>query len=377
MYSAQELLQPISEAQPAGADLSFSPDLDAIALARKFDDPSLDQGEWVTDLKEADWPFVVARCTALLAEKSKDLRLAVWLTEAGARVHDLRGLGEGYLLLAGLCDQYWDNGLYPLAEDGDNDQRVGNLSWILARTPALVREIGLTENGDYSTIDFESARRRASSNNEEQQNRAPKLADMETAKRNNSAQFKAALRADAQFCIDALQQLERVSDTRLGNDSPGFSSARDALQTLLHTLPAPAGSTGAAGALGADNGAAYGTLGGAAQHGGAGYDGGASFGAGSGGGAGYDDGAAHGHAQGSAAAAPSRPGVIQNRAQAVAQLRAVAEFFRATEPHSPASYFADKAAAAGEQNLVTWLRSVVKDEASLAHIEELLGVQPE
>jgi type VI secretion system protein ImpA len=69
--------------------------------------------------------------------------------------------------------------------------------------------------------------------------------------------------------------------------------------------------------------------------------------------------------------------VISNRAQAVAQLRAVAEFFRRSEPHSPASYFADKAAAAAEQDLHTWLRSVVKDQASLAHIEELLGVPQE
>ena len=345
MYSAQELLQPISDAQPAGADLSFSPDLDAIAQARKFDDPSLDQGEWVTDLKEADWPYVVARCAALLQEKSKDLRLAVWLTEAGARCHDLRGLGEGYLLIAGLCDQYWDRGLYPLAEDGDNDQRIGNLSWILARTPGLVREIGLTENGDYSTIDFEAARKRTSSGNEEQQNRAPKLADMEAARRNNSAQFKAAMRADAQFCIDALQQLERVTDAKLGNESPGYSSARDALQTLLHTLPA----------TGADGAAAYGTLGGAVPDSG--------------------DAPAQDQPAANTPAMPARPGVIQNRAQAVAQLRAVAEFFRRTEPHSPASYFAEKAAAAGEQDLHTWLRSVVKDQASLAHIEELLGVQ--
>lgn len=348
MYSAQALLQPLSDAQPAGVDLSFSADLDAIAKARKFDDPSLDQGEWVTDLKEADWPFVVARCSTLLAEKSKDLRLAVWLTEAGARCHDLRGLGEGYLLLAGLCDQYWERGLYPLAEDGDNDQRIGNLSWILARTPGLVREIGLTENGDYSTIDFEAARKRASSGNEELQNRAPKLADMEAARRNNSAQFKAAMRADTQFCIDALQQLERVADTRLGDDSPGFATARDALQTLLHTLPAAAqGAT--------DDATGYGTLGGDTP-----YEGSAQEQA---------------SAPTGAVAAPSRPGVIQNRTQAVAQLRAVAEFFRRTEPHSPASYFADKAAAAGEQDLHTWLRSVVKDQASLAHIEELLGVQ--
>jgi len=346
MYSAQELLEPISDHQPAGGDLAFSPELDAIAQARKFDDPSLDQGEWVTELKEADWPFVVERCAHLLKTASKDLRLGVWLTEAGARVHQLRGLGEGYLLLAGLCDQYWERGLYPQAEDGDNDQRTGNLSWILARTPALVREIGLTENGDYSTIDFEEARKRAASGDEALQNRTPRLADMETAKRNNSAQFASKFRADAQFCIEALEQLERVADARLGNDSPGFAAARDAVKAMLHVMPAPqvAGAPGrepadgaAAATAGEIPGGGYGTLSGAAL---------------------------------------GQPGVIGNRTQAVAQLRAVADFFRRSEPHSPASYFADKAAAAAEQDLHTWLRSVVKDQASLAHIEELLGVPP-
>ncbi|EEF23518.1 conserved hypothetical protein [Ricinus communis] len=317
MYSAQELLEPISDNQPAGADLSFSPDLDAIAQARKFDDPSLDQGEWVTDLKEADWPFVVDRCAHLLKTASKDLRLAVWLTEAGARVHHLRGLGEGYLLLAGLCDQYWDKGLYPEAEDGDNDQRIGNLSWILSRTPALVREIGLTENGDYSTIDFEEARKRASSGNEELQNRVPKLADMETAKRNNSAQFVTAFRGDAQFCVEALEQLERVADARLGNEAPGFSAARDAVKAMLHAMPAPAGGQSAAPELASP-----------AQE---------------------EEVVEEAVGAVAAVAAPARPGVISSRSQAVAQLRAVAEFFRRTEPHSPASYFAEKAAQAAQQ----------------------------
>ena len=68
---------------------------------------------------------------------------------------------------------------------------------------------------------------------------------------------------------------------------------------------------------------------------------------------------------------------IQNRAQAVAQLRAVARFFRSTEPHSPAAYLADKAAEWAEMPLHQWLSTVVKDDGSLAHIRELLGVKPE
>jgi type VI secretion system protein ImpA len=87
-----------------------------------------------------------------------------------------------------------------------------------------------------------------------------------------------------------------------------------------------------------------------------------------------------------APAAPAAPveaagadagGPPQSRAQALARLREVAEFFRRTEPHSPVAYLAEKAAHWGEQPLHVWLRSVVKDEASFAHIEEMLGVAPQ
>jgi type VI secretion system protein ImpA len=72
----------------------------------------------------------------------------------------------------------------------------------------------------------------------------------------------------------------------------------------------------------------------------------------------------------------STAGPPQSRTQALAQLREVAEFFRRTEPHSPVAYLAEKAAHWGEQPLHVWLRSVVKDDASFAHIQELLGVAP-
>jgi type VI secretion system protein ImpA len=73
----------------------------------------------------------------------------------------------------------------------------------------------------------------------------------------------------------------------------------------------------------------------------------------------------------------SSGGPPQSRTQALAQLREVAAFFRRTEPHSPVAYLAEKAAHWGEQPLHVWLRSVVKDEASFAHIEEILGVTPQ
>jgi type VI secretion system protein ImpA len=69
-------------------------------------------------------------------------------------------------------------------------------------------------------------------------------------------------------------------------------------------------------------------------------------------------------------------GPIRTRAEAIAQLRAVAEFFRRTEPHSPVAHLADKAAQWGEMPLHAWLKSVIKDDSTHSHVEELLGLLP-
>ncbi|MYM66370.1 type VI secretion system protein TssA [Pseudoduganella sp. FT55W] len=281
MFSTDQLLQPVSAEQRCGEDLSFSTEVDAIAQARQYDDPTLDQGEWETALKEADWQFVAARCAQLIATRSKDLRLAVWLAEAQAKTQGLRGLGEGYALLAGLCETYWTD-LYPLVDDGDYDQRIGNLFWLLARTPALVSEC-----------------------------ESPAL-------------------ADAESCLAALIQLERVVDTQLGADGPGFSPAKDALQSVIRQI-APHSQLAAL----ADGGQA--TI-------------------------------------GIVAIAPGE--ALQNRKQALQQLRVIADFFHRTEPHSPVAYLAEKAASWGDMPLHVWLRAVIKDPAAIAGVEELLGATP-
>jgi type VI secretion system protein ImpA len=338
-FSNAHLLRPISSKEACGEDLSFSPDVDDIVRARVQDDPSLAQGEWVSALKEADWEFVAARCAALIESRSKDLRLAVWLAEAHGKLRHFRGLGDGYALLAGLCERYWD-GLYPLpGEDGDHEQRTGNLFWLLARTPQLVRQMPVTEDGAVCMADFDAARQRmnlaAQGNGDPWSARAdadggPGLAELDAARRRNSARFNERLLEDARYCLASLAQLEAVADARLGDDGPGFGAARDAvlnaidfIEPLASHVSAPEEPPGAA-------------------------------------------------------ETPARPagalqGALQGRAQALAQLRQVADFFRRTEPHSPVAYLADKAALWGEMPLHVWLRSVLKDPGALGQLEEMLG----
>lgn len=294
MLDIERILQPIEGAAPAGEDIAFSSEIDEIARARVSDDPSLDQGAWETELREADWGFVARRSAALVEKRSKDLRLAVWMAEAGAITGGLRGLADGLQVVAGLCERFWD-GLHPQPDENGHELRAGNLAWIAARIPQLL-----------STV-------------------AP-------------AQEAEALRQqlrDAAGCTQAILQLERVTDERFGTEGPGFTAAKAAMAALEKSIGIAAR---ASGAVEEEEGA------GAVQ-----------------------------------LAAPARyaslTGAVQSREQALAQLRTIAEFFRRTEPHSPVAYLADKAAEWGAQPLHEWLRSVIKDPASFAHVEELLGVR--
>ncbi len=352
MLNFNELLDPISESSPSGEDLTFSSEVDAINKARQFDDPLLDQGEWVVALKEADWDFVFDNCSVLLAKKTKDMRLAAWLAESAAKTRQFEGLAAGLELLSGLSDRYWDS-LYPTVEDDDVEQRVGNLAWLLARSVQLVKEIPLTEGrgSAYSWMDFEAARGRANTalrtgENVTTSEAKPDLSVLEAARRKSSRAFYAGLHSSAVHCQEMLGKLEVTMDERLGAEGPSFRSLKDTVDTILSTVERYASDVGvvAAGAEPLATGKKA-------------------------------DVATDAKAGQSDTVAPSFAGGISNRTQALEQLRLVAEFFRRTEPHSPVAYLADKAAHWGDLPLHEWLKVVLKDAGSLASIQEMLGVK--
>lgn len=127
-----------------GEDFFFIVDLDVIVEVCCFDDLILDQGEWVIDIKEVDWIFVEQCCVQLIEICSKDLWLVVWYSEVVCKMCGLCGLGDGFLLVVGLFDQFWDY-FYLLLEDGDYDCCVGNLIWLLLCLVQMLCEIFLIE----------------------------------------------------------------------------------------------------------------------------------------------------------------------------------------------------------------------------------------
>jgi type VI secretion system protein ImpA len=359
------LLEPISETSPCGDDLLFSADFDAIQHARRFDDPSLDQGDWVTEIKEADWPFVVERSTSLLKTQTKDLRLAVWLTEGLAIEDGVVGLTDGYKLITGLSERFWDH-LHPLPEGDDAEYRLGNVAWLMGRTAELLRAMPLTAapGNLYSTVDWEVAThvaqaiKRDPDHADDIARGKPSIDQLEASRRVSPVAFYAGLLADLKAFEAAMLALEQELDRRAGDAAPSFRQAKDAYEGVFRLAERFARELGVTAETVAK----------------------------------AEKPETVERAEPSFRNSPQREepvlttvssnpqvGVagIQNRAQAVAQLRAVAKFFRSTEPHSPAAYLADKAAEWAEMPLHQWLSTVVKDDGSLAHIRELLGVKPD
>ena len=348
MLQFNQLLDPISVELPSGQDVTFSAEVDAINKARQFDDPTLDQGEWVTDVKEADWDFVYDKCFKLIETQSKDLRVAAWLVEAAAKTKQFDGMAAGFELLARLCDNYWDT-LHPQIEENDIEQRVGNIAWLLNRSVQLVKEIPLTEGRgtQYSWTDFEAARARANNAAKTGEPVAdkegqPTIAALDSAKRKSSKAFYESAINAVQHCQKMLAELEVSLDAQLGNEGPSFTPLKEILETVHSTLQRYGADVGLKSATGLNSDPLQEA------------DGGPQ---------------ATGHSK------PNVSGPIKSREQALEQLRNVAEFFRSTEPHSPVAYLADKAASWGDLPLHSWLKTVVKDPNSLLFIEEMLGVK--
>lgn len=120
-YFSEELLQPVSTEQPGGIDLRYEPVFAAIAEARRTDD-DLSEGDWKKEggRKLAQWGLVSELCLDALKNRSKDLRLAGYLTEAAVRQDGFPGLRDCLKLETELIRRFWDKGLFPAIEENDD-----------------------------------------------------------------------------------------------------------------------------------------------------------------------------------------------------------------------------------------------------------------
>ncbi len=142
MIDIDALSRPIDDSAPAGPDLEYSgvAELDRFAAGTPGTiDPSTQE---LVGAEEPNWRKVTEQATELLG-RTKDLRVAVWLTRAELANRGLPGLADGLKLIATLVETFWET-LYPPLDRDEGDDPIERLNVLANLSPDPGRPTGET-----------------------------------------------------------------------------------------------------------------------------------------------------------------------------------------------------------------------------------------
>jgi type VI secretion system ImpA family protein len=347
------LLIPISKDRPAGEWLRFDAIYDEIRKLREADDPSLPQGVWKKELKRADWHGVDARASSALATRSKDLQLAVWLTEAWLNIDRFAGLAAGLRLITALCRTFWD-GLYPPL-NGDDIARLGPLAWAVDKLVLPIKSVPITapkteDALPYTWADGESAfyyenlgKSQPAAATAAYEQGAVRYSDFLLSSSLTPAPFYTQLTTELEDARQALEELDRTLGEVSGEENPPSLSPMRAPLEAIHTFVSR-------------------LLGERVQSGQMAPSPHPLF---------DEEGAPYTYAP----AAPGPP--ITSRGEAFQRLREGAEFLLRSEPHSPVPYLVLRAVSWEHMPLAELLAELLQKSNDLAAVYSLLGMDKE
>ncbi len=239
MIDIDAILTPISEENPAGEDLRYTPVYDEIKEARRADDP-LAQGDWKRELKTSDWDEVIKLSEEALKEKTKDLQIAAWMTEALTHTEGFDGCHSGFEVVNGLLQQFWES-LYPEIEDDDLDFRAAPLEFLNNNLPLAIQKVPLTDpkgTSGYSWIKYQEGKdvgyeettrdpeARAELINEGKLE--PEVFDAAVAR--SSKSFYMHISEKITACMEDFNSLDQLVDDQFGRDAPRLSEIGAALK---------------------------------------------------------------------------------------------------------------------------------------------------
>jgi type VI secretion system protein ImpA len=232
---------------PSGVDLRYDAVYEEIKEARRAEDPLTTGGS--AEPKRPDWHKVVDLAVEALTTKTKDLQIAVWLTEALVRTEGFDGFLMGLRILTGYLEDHWET-VYPSIEEGDLEYRVGPLEFMNEKLWVAVKETPVTDprvSDGYSLLKHEESRAVGSEKdlvgqqgNVDEGKRAKRdemIAEGKlTAELFNAAVAKSPLAyyeslSGAVTAIrDQFDAFEKVVDEKFGKNAPRLAELRKAIE---------------------------------------------------------------------------------------------------------------------------------------------------
>lgn len=240
-----DFLHPVADGLPAGEDLRYSGLFDRLTELRREDDLQAPQGIWESQTKLADWGEVISIAADALKTQTKDLQVAVWLTEALLMKEQLPGLANGLELLEALCRQFWPD-LHPeIDEVGDLDGRLSPIYWIDAKlgqrlmTLPLTQAAAIEDTAGYSWQTWLTAQRLEALHSAQPRDFEQAVARGEitvvkfmASARGSPDRFYVKLRDDLGRCLAAGQRLVATLDELCGNQAPSLRNFQGLLEGM-------------------------------------------------------------------------------------------------------------------------------------------------
>lgn len=366
----EALLAAIPGDKPVGADLRADANpaseyfkLKDARFAARAKEREVDAGAEAGELPE--WRTILELAPKLLTTQTKDLEVAAWLVEALLRRHGPAGLRDGFRLLHGLVEKYWD-GLYPLPDEDGLAAKVAPLTALNGEGAdgtlvQPIRKIWLTagrDPGPFAAWHYEQAQKLATVTDEKARAWHDKagtatMEQIETSRRATKPKFFVDLVDDLRLCQEEFAALTATLDKLCGQDSPPTSTIRNTLESVM-TIATNLGGEALAAAKAAAEAAAAGDVAEAAEGG---------------------NGAAEpGKARASAPGLMLGP--VRNREDAFTAMLQLGEFFRRTEPHSIVPYAVEELVRRGRMPLPDLLGELIKDAGQRKTFFIVAGMKP-
>jgi type VI secretion system protein ImpA len=339
----EKLLSEVSPDSPSGQDLEYDPAFMEMTRAAAGK-PEQEIGGQVIPGEPPDWRDVKKRCLDLCA-RTRDLRVAVYLTRALAHTDGLAGFADGLALNRGLIERMWDHVHPKLDPDDDNDPtlRVNTIAG-LADADSTVRTLRMLplassrRMGAFGLRDWEIANgtlpKPASGEN------VPDMTTIEAAFLDMDGPALEALAQGAGAALEATDGL----DTAL-NMAVGVASGADltALRTTLRTIHALLQQQLARRGLGSGEAAAV--VGGASEGGMAARTG----------------------------VMPAMSGPIQSREDVIRTLDQVCDWYAKYEPASPVPLLLQRAKRLVNKNFLEAVQDLTP--SGVTEIQNIAGVE--
>ena len=240
-----DLLKPIEGPNPSGANLRYDPVYDKIKEARREEDQP-PPGMTERDRKVSDNPLVIKLSTDLLTNKTKDLQIAAWLTEALLKQRGFEGLRDGLVLCYGLVEKFWDT-VYPELEDGDAQSRGAPLGFVGTKLEIPLKLVPVVEKARYGRLDYQQSRdvgyEDQAKTDDAKKKRAQLVKDgklspevFDKAFEETPKKFYAQAEQDLDASLKTLAELKKICDEKFGDDGPAFGPLQSAMEATRHLI---------------------------------------------------------------------------------------------------------------------------------------------